>query len=144
MLLPQLFFCGFLASRVIHLLFVRSLVLLGLWWTFLASSPLFSWDTGSSSLSIFWILLLEVGCIHFILLFFWDFVWSLHLGHSAFSPWLTFCNVVFVLAVGLQFFLLLLSTLWWRWLRGSYVSFWWEALAVGKTGSCPGGQGLAQ
>ena len=26
--------------------------------------------------------------------------------------------MVFVLAVGLQFFLLLLSTLWWRWLRG--------------------------
>ena len=43
-----------------------------------------------------------------------SFMWDI----TAFSSWLAFCNVDFVLAtMGLWFFLLLLSALWWRRLR---------------------------
>ena len=58
-ILPHLFCCWFL---LVYYSSVCSLVLIGLWYTFLASSPLFSWNPGSSSVSLFWILFLE-GCL---------------------------------------------------------------------------------
>ena len=59
--LPQLFFSWFLLVYYSISIFC-SLVLLGLWYAFLASLPLFSQDPGSCSLSLFWILFLE-GCL---------------------------------------------------------------------------------
>ena len=57
-LLPQLFCCWFLLVYCLFL-FACSIVLLGLWLTFLASSPLFSQDPRSSALSLFSVLFLK-------------------------------------------------------------------------------------
>ena len=94
------------------------LVLIGLGSTFLASSqclpPFFSWDPGSSSLSLFWILSLEccLSPLHISVFLGFYLVPSSGTYLSAFSAWLTFCNMVFVLAaVGLCFFCL--PSDWW-------------------------------
>ena len=59
--LPQLF-CSWFLLVYYSISGFCSLVLLSLWYAFLASPPLFSQDPGSSSLSLFWILFLE-GCL---------------------------------------------------------------------------------
>ena len=75
---------------------------------------------GSSSLSLFWILFLK-GCLsllHLVVFLGFYLVPSSGTKPSAFSSWLTFCDVVLVLAtVGLWFFFLLLSAFWRRRLK---------------------------
>ena len=61
---------------------VCSFVILGLWKTFIASSPFFPRDPESSSLSLFWILLLEDCLSPFHLLVFsgdlsYSFIWDI-------------------------------------------------------------------
>ena len=82
--LPQLF-CSWFLLVYYSISGFCSLVLLSLWYAFLASPPLFSQDPGSSSLSLFWILFLE-GClspVHLVVC--WGFILLLHLGYNPVS-----------------------------------------------------------
>ena len=120
---------------------VCSLVILGLWWTFLISSFFFprSWI-------VFTIIILNSfsGRCLFppLLVVFLRFypVPSSGTHLAAFSLWLTFCYVVFLLVVaGLEFSLLLLSAPWWIRLRGlcklpDGKDWWWEKLDLALVG----------
>ena len=64
------------------------------------------------------------------------FIWT---QLSAFSCWLTFCNVVFVLVTVWLWFFLLVLALWWRRLRGLCKlpdgrDWWWEKLGLSLVG----------
>ena len=93
----------------------------------------------------------KIACLHLIVVFLGFYlVPSSGTWLSAFSCWLAFCNVAFVLVVvGLLFFLLLLSALWWRRLRvlcklPDGRARWWEKLGLALVGKALLSKALTQ
>ena len=117
MLLPQLFHCWFFLVYYFSLFFSSSRFLVNISCVF-SIAFLRSWII----FTIIVLILFLEGCrslLHLVVFLGFYLVPSSGVQLCAFSCWLTFCNAVFVLvAVGLWFFLLLLSALWWRRLKG--------------------------